>query len=272
MGRTSTGRTSAPSNLGGFRFPDQVGPRAQLHLPPRLNAELSPPEAQGDFLLRLEGVEVQTKGAEVLEPMAPEKTLVDRRGLHPDSPAHAPGVFHGGPQQLVRHAQTPVQWVSDDGVNDEPVSRHALKLAVARFVFQQRSETKSRVAGSAAEEPLSRPAGHFVKGELWHRANVGYDAITHPSDDVSRVTSYGELELDFVLSHVVVQDRLDHGPDFILGIHELDGSIQVERVDEDLGHCVHVASLSSKYMDVQPIQHDGHRLDKARPFVETRIA
>ena len=52
-----------------------------------------------------------------------------------------------------------------------------------------------------------------------------------------------------------MEDLLDCQPNLSFGIHEFDGSIEDEGVQEDVGHCANMAVLSSKDADVCDALH-----------------
>ena len=52
-------------------------------------------DAQGDFLRRLVGVEIQAESADLVEAVAPEQALVDRWGLDLQDPSGSAIVFWG---------------------------------------------------------------------------------------------------------------------------------------------------------------------------------
>ena len=63
-----------------------------------------------------------------------------------------------------------------------------------------------------------------------------------------------------------MEDVLDHWPDLIFGIHEFDGSIEVERVQEDVGHGANMAVVRWKYIDIQVALHGCSCLDAGKGF------
>ena len=128
----------------------QLGSGTELHLPPRLYAQLPPVDTHGRFLRRLVGIEIQTENTDLVESVAPEQTHVHGRRLGPDGPVRAPSAVHGEPQQLPSDAQASVVRVRDNGVDDEPVSEHVLALALEGSVFQLGGETVAVVARVAA--------------------------------------------------------------------------------------------------------------------------
>ena len=184
-----------------------------------------------------------------METVAPEETHVHSRRLGPDGPVRVPGAVHGEAQQPPGHAHAPVRLVRDNGVDDESVPEQMLALAVAGSIFQLGGETIARVARVAAQQSLSRPAGQLVERELGHWARCGDDPKGNPPYDEPRVSSHGESEVNAAVIHVVVEDGLDHGPDLIFGIHEFDGSIEVERIQENVGHGANMAVMRSEYIE-----------------------
>lgn len=64
-----------------------------------------------------------------------------------------------------------------------------------------------------------------------------------------------------------MEDLLDHWPNLIFGIHEFDGSIEVEGSQEDVGHGANMAVLGSKDVDIQDALHSGSCLGRRRFFL-----